>query len=410
MSDFDARSRRAAAAMRREAEAITDTDAVLAHIQEGNNATTIEPRDGRRWRRPLMAASALAVGTAAALIGVAVLVNDGDAVVEPPATETDVPTTPAAPTPPTVLDTTPPSTVPVTAPPSTGGPPSTDAPPTTRPEDWVPTQPAPPEPPAGGRVPYVIASQVSDSDRRYRGDDQWRLDVEPAVYVQAFGNADGSQWLYVVTGPRPDVIVEPIRGTIGPWTDLFAGGGVFNGLDIATDDIVVRINTNADGVDLRRFAARIGPRPDGDPGWEIAGPPEGFEPVGEGYWWSGDSRLDVVTDAQGQPRSEVAAWFGTEGGGAFVSPYYDLATTRLVDVDGTPGLFIEPDSDPAGPGLATLQWELEPGLYVRLTVAGEWTPDELIDHAGAVVEPQTRQFWEQQPILPTEGGCQAFFC
>ncbi|MEJ7720654.1 MAG: sigma factor [Ilumatobacteraceae bacterium] len=62
MSDFDARSRRAAAAMRRQAESIADIDAALSQIQAGSTVTALDTRDGRRWSRPLLAVGALAVG------------------------------------------------------------------------------------------------------------------------------------------------------------------------------------------------------------------------------------------------------------------------------------------------------------------------------------------------------------
>ncbi|MBA3803199.1 MAG: hypothetical protein H0X22_09910, partial [Acidimicrobiia bacterium] len=65
MSDFDARSRRAAAAMRHEAESIADIDAALSQIQEGSTVTALDTRDGRRWSRPLLAVGALAAGAAA---------------------------------------------------------------------------------------------------------------------------------------------------------------------------------------------------------------------------------------------------------------------------------------------------------------------------------------------------------
>ena len=395
MSDFETRSRRAAAAMRRQAESIADIDAALSQIQEGSTVTALDTRDRRRWRRPLLAVGALAVGAAAALIGIAVI-DDGDAIVEPPATNPPTPTT-QVPTP---------STAPVTAAPSTV-PPSTDVPPTTRPEDWVPTQPPPPEPPAGGRVPYVIVSQAGDSDQRYRTRAEWQLAIEPAIYVQAFATADRSERLFVNTQPRPETIVEPIPGTIGPW-DLFDGGGVFPGLDLATDDIAVFIDTNSETLDLRQVAEQLGPRPDGEPGWDVGGLPAGFEPAGEGYWWSGDARDDVVLDGEGRPRSQVEVWFGTEGMGENVVPYLYELPTQVVDVDGTPGLFIDVLGPDAPDPKSQLQWELEPGVYVRLTVAGEWTSDELIEYANTAVERRTRQFWEQQPILPD--GCQAFNC
>jgi len=395
MSDFETRSRRAAAAMRRQAESIADIDAALSQIQEGSTVTALDTHDRRRWRRPLLAVGALAVGAAAALIGIAVI-DDGEAIVEPPATNPPTPTT-QVPTP---------STAPVTAPPSTV-PPSTDVPPTTRPEDWVPTQPPPPEPPAGGRVPYVIVSQAGDSDQRYRTGAEWQLAIEPAIYVQAFATADRSERLFVNTQPRPETIVEPIPGTIGPW-DLFDGGGVFPGLDLATDDIAVFIDTNSETLDLRQVAEQLGPRPDGEPGWDVGGLPAGFEPAGEGYWWSGDARDDVVLDGEGRPRSQVEVWFGTEGMGENVVPYLYELPTQVVDVDGTPGLFIDVLGPDAPDPKSQLQWELEPGVYVRLTVAGEWTSDELIEYANTAVERRTRQFWEQQPILPD--GCQAFNC
>jgi len=389
--------------MRRQAESIADIDAALSQIQEGSTVTALDTRDRRRWRRPLLAVGALAVGAAAALIGIAVI-DDGEAIVEPPpATEPVTPTT-QAPTPSTAPVTGPASTLPAT----TRAPVSTDAPSTTRSEDWVPTQPAPPEPPAGGRIPYVTALYVGDSDQRYRTGDEWRLDIGPPIYVQAFASGDGSQRFIVQTQPRPDVIVEPIPGAIGPW-DLFDGGGVFPGLDLATDDIAVFIDTNSETLDLRQFAEQIRQRPDGRAGWDFGELPAGMELVGEGYWWAGDARDDVVLDGEGRPRSQVEVWFGTEGMGEIVPPYLYESPTQVVDVDGTPGLFVEPQRfDRDGPGAAALQWELEPGVYVRLTVAGEWTSDELIEYANTVVERRTRQFWEQQPILPD--GCQAFNC
>ncbi|MEJ7720656.1 MAG: hypothetical protein WKF58_09515 [Ilumatobacteraceae bacterium] len=67
------------------------------------------------------------------------------------------------------------------------------------------------------------------------------------------------------TQPRPETIVEPIPDTIGPW-DLFDGSGAFNGLDLATDDIAVFLDTNSETLDLRQVAEQIDSGADGRAG------------------------------------------------------------------------------------------------------------------------------------------------
>lgn len=400
MSDFEARSHRAAAAMRREADGIADTDAVLAQIKEGSTVTALEPRAGRHRRRQLLAVSALAAGAAAALVGVAVIVNDDEAVIEPPATEPPVPSTVVQPTT-NVIETTP------TAPPSTSPSlPTSPAPSTgsTTPEDWTPTQPPPPDPPAEDSVPYLIAVQVSDLDTRYRVEPGWAPRNE-GKYVQAFSNADGSRSLYVqTTSPRPDVIVEPIPGTIGPW-ELFDGSGEYDGLTLAHGDISVALDSNWLGLDqLRALAAQLGPRADGGPGWDLGAIPGGVEPVGEGYWWIGDTRSALLVDPEGRAVSQLDVTTGVEGGMGFpLAPYLPDPTQEIVDFDGKRALFSSTKD------LTWLYWEYEPGVYVKLWSRYEWTPRQFVRHARSVVT-ESREMWDNAAPLPPGEGCQTFSC
>ncbi len=409
MSDFETRSRRAAAAMRRQAESIADIDAALSQIEEGSTVTALDTRDRRRWRRPLLAVGALAVGAAAALIGIAVI-DDGEAIVEPPpATEPATPTT-QVPTP---------STAPVTAPPSTV-PPSTGVPPTTRPEDWVPTQPPPPDPPAKDDVPYLGVGFVGGDfyEKDFRIEPAWAPRNEGA-YVQAYSNADGSRSLYVETNaPRREVIVEPIPGTIGPW-DLFDGSGEYLGLTLATDDISVDLDSNWLGIDqLRAIAERLGPRPDGGPGWDLGPLPEGFELAGEGYSWIGDTRTYLVVNDGADPDFPLAqldVTTGVDGGMGFaLAPYLPGREDQVVDFDGTRARFERFDDG------GKLTWEYADGAFVTFWLSDvtqlQLGPGERVSARSFMatarnsVEELSEDEWRQTAALPPGGGCQTFSC
>lgn len=481
MSDFEERARRAAEAMRQEAARHADTDSALADVLAGRS--TVEPVAIDGWsRRRAYGVTAFAIGTAAALIGLAAVVTVGDdqAIVgDPPSQPTPPTSLPAASTvpgtalspgntsrptgsstsPDTVantattqvgtsavptsavapgLPTLPPISTTTTSPPDTvpASPPSTTMPTTTSPRttipsmtmpgqtpptstspsdpspepSWVPTQPAPPDPPSGEDVPYVIALQVADRDTRYRTEEEWELDIEPGVYVQTFSNDDGSHRLYVQTSvPRPDVIVEPIPGKIGPW-ELFDGSGEYEGLTLATDDLAVFLDSNWLGYDdLRALAAELGPRGDGGPGWELGELPGDVELVGEGYWWSGDARSDLVSNPGGRPVSQVDVSIGTVGMDFAVPRYLTAGPSTIVDFDGEQALFTGPTNFSPDEQFVSLQWEFQPGVYVRFRTTGDWSDRELVDHARNVIVAESRAFWEQQPVLPGD-ACRTFDC
>ncbi len=108
---------------------------------------------------------------------------------------------------------------------------------------WTPSQPAQPAQP-DRNVPYVISGQVNDAHQRYRADARWKLDVAPGNYVQTFANRNGSHLLTVRTiVPRPDVIVEPIPGRIGPWK-LYDGSGEYLGLTLSNGNIAVFLSSD----------------------------------------------------------------------------------------------------------------------------------------------------------------------
>ena len=119
-------------------------------------------------------------------------------------------------------------------------------------------------------MPYVTSGPVNDADQRYRADARWKLDVAPRDYVQTFANRNGSHLLTVKTiVPRPDVIVEPIPGRIGPWK-LYDGSGEYLGLTLSNGNIAVFLSSNwLDFDQLRALAADISQRPQAEPGWDI---------------------------------------------------------------------------------------------------------------------------------------------
>lgn len=424
MSDFEERSRRAANAIRREAARHAHTDSALAEIlSQRDDLAPVDSRD-TGWSRPrIYATVAIAVGVAAGLVGLAVIVvNDRDAIIEPPATQPVVTTTPApattvAPTtaattgvPTTAATTVVPSTIPTTA---TTAATTT----TTAPEDWIPTQPSPADRLLEDDVPHVGLGWVGGDfyQESLRLEDEW-APRHRGRYVQVFSNGNGSRSMYVQTVvPRPEVLVEPIPGSIGPW-ELFDGSGEHDGLTLAHGDIAVMLDSNWLNLDqLRAIAEQLGPRADGRAGWDVGPLAGGLEQIAEDYWWTGDERTFLVLNEEDPTtllaRIDITA--GVSGVGTFPLAEFDQRASAIIDFDGSRARYERLD------GGATLTWEYSDGVLATLSVSdtivagaptGQVTQDDMIAIARRSPRELSRQEWEETPVLPPGDDCQAFNC
>jgi hypothetical protein len=398
VSDFEEQARRASEALRRHAEEISDTEAALADVLAGPDVAINEPGADGWSRRRIYGFGVIVIGTAAAVVGIAVSVTDErDARIVEPATN---PTTAATTVPATsdLTTTTADSTTTLTSP-------TTTARPSSPPADWVPSQPAEPAPPELSDVPRLIVQTTADRHVRYR------RESGPArserTYVQAYSTADGHGDLYVTTvagpGPVPTMTVGASpTDPIGPWTAFESSDPQ---LILQHGNLEVWFESNLlTRTELREVAARLAPRRDGGPGWQVSPVPRGLAPVAEGYWWVGIGRSDVVVDVEtGRPVTQLNLGLDVSGA-AFPLASAEAGNHEIVDFDGQRAAFVQFDS-----AYAFLFWEYAPGVYAQLFQPGTRSPEELMQTARERIVPVSAAEWDASPPLPTGDGCPPIF-
>ena len=80
---------------------------------------------------------------------------------------------------------------------------------------------------------------------------------------------------------------------------------------MSNGNIAVFLSSNwLDFDQLRALAADISQRPQAEPGWDIDELPDDVAPVGEGYWWRGDPRTDIILDRRMGPVAQVDVYLG----------------------------------------------------------------------------------------------------